>query len=70
MAKLSSTISMWVFTIVIVVGLIMTICNLNNQCVFSKFDGVILTIIGTFASIITAMTSNYNVHRIFTGTCY
>lgn len=51
----NSTVIMWVFSAVIVLGILMTIANLECRYVFSKYDGLILTIIGFFASMITAI---------------
>lgn len=69
MSNLSPTISMWVFTIIIIIGLIMTIYNITDKYWFSKFDGVILTIIGVFASMITGISTNNSITEIFAGKC-
>lgn len=60
-----STVTMWMFTFLMIIGLIMTVCNICGKCIFSKFDGVILTTIGTFASIITGIKSDRPLLKVY-----
>ena len=61
----ASTVLMWVFTIFMLAGLIMTFYNLRGKCIYSKYDGLILTTIGTLASICTAVTTNKPANELF-----
>ena len=66
-SKNTSTALMWTFTIVLLIGLFMTIANLHGKCLFSKYDGVIMSFIGIGASIAIAVTSNKSAKELFTG---
>lgn len=60
-----STIFMWLFSIIMVIGMVMILFNLNCKYIFSKYDGIIFTIIGFFASMITAVKTNEPVMSIY-----
>ena len=65
LSKKTSTTLMWVFTVIVMIGLVMTVLNLCGKCVCSRFDGVVMTVMGIFGSVMTAMFTNKPIHRIF-----
>ena len=65
--KSSPSALMWAFTIILVVGLFMVIANLHGKCLFSKYDGVIMSFIGVGASIWVAVGSRKPVKELFVG---
>lgn len=49
---------MWICVIIIVVGLIMTCRCLNDKMFFSKYEGVIVSVIGLIGACCSGMFDN------------
>ena len=64
-SKPCDTLAMWLFTIVIIMGLIFTLLNIRGYCAISCYEGVIITALGVLFSIITGVKSNTKLYKVY-----
>lgn len=57
-SKKSDSLAMWIFTIIIVLGLVLAICNFKGYYGIGRYEGVILTALGIAGAIYTGVASN------------
>ena len=58
---------MWIFTVMLVIGFILTFRNLNGEYVKSKYEGLVLSVIGLAASVFIGVKSSRNGVESFTS---